>query len=292
VLRATTFLNALETAGIGRHILPVVESIKDSIPFLLFIAFALMCSTSLFWGLSNRSSFSVFRSVFRLGLLADFDVDEDVFGDIAESFGWEYISFVLTAFLISLSLMNIFIGHMTSLYDNFQSRAAEMFVRRRAHTSMRYMLQAEGCRNMWRSTLEMVRTVRWRCCKVRRLRRRPGKTETRQLWLCFKNTKGSGSHDDNGDLSLRHFLKSEMKSEIERLEQVLCEASVERVSASSEMHLRRIERLEQNIEALRKEFKVATGDLRTDINAIKCIVENAQRVSGHGRLEFPLPVLN
>ncbi|CAK0796440.1 unnamed protein product [Prorocentrum cordatum] len=150
VLRAMTFLCALETARVGLHILPVVESFKGSISILLVIAFALVGSTSIFWGLSNRSAFSVFRSMFRLGLLSDFDVKEDVFGGIAESFGWEYIAFVFATFLISVSLMNIFIGVMTSMYDYFQSRAVELFVRRRSCTSMHYMLQVQECQKLLR----------------------------------------------------------------------------------------------------------------------------------------------
>jgi len=219
-----TFLCALETRRVGLQILPVVESFMGSISILLVIAFALLCSTSLFWGLSNRSTFSVFRSMFRLGLLADFDVEDDIHGGIAESVGWEYIAFVLTAFFISLSLMNIFIGHMTGLYDHFQSRAVELFVRRRALTSMHYILQAQYLENMLQCT-----------CSSRGVYSQ----RTRQLWVCFKDTEHSDCHDEDGDMSLRHFLKSEidiLKSDIAGQHHVMKNA---------------VERLEREVEGLK-----------------------------------------
>jgi hypothetical protein len=320
VLRGMTFLCAFETRRVGLHILPVVECLKESVSFLLVIAFALVASTCAFWGLSDRSVFSVFWSMYRLGLLADFDAEDDIFGGVAESVGWECIAFVLTSLFISVTLMNIFIGIMTGLYDHHQSRVVELFVKRRALTTLRYMLHVE----------EVKRFRKLTCPSRDRLRH----SKTRQLWFCFKDEDDDGLFDNDDDLSLRSVLRRELKdvkSGIEKLEREVeglkrdksgisplegeaeeLEGKIGGPSVEKSIELNHnsmksgIERLERDIEGLKREksiisplereaeeLKGKTGGLSADVNiTIKCVAEEARREPERGRVDLSASGLN
>merc|ERR1711920_979171 len=110
--------------------------------------------------LSQRDIYTLAVSFFRFGVLGDFDYSEDVLGveEPAEIDGieidtgdavsgnlrstpaeWQHVQlvfFVISACILLIILMNIFIGVMTTAYTEASINGKEWFLRTRAHYAL------------------------------------------------------------------------------------------------------------------------------------------------------------
>jgi hypothetical protein len=196
VVKVLSFMRVVEAGRFGLRILPVISSLKESVTFLLLVFSMIFVLWSLFWSLEDatgRTGFSVFDSLYRLGLLGDFDSEEDVL--TAEDGGlqaWQYFGFMAASLLVSVALMNIFIGMFSTYFDHYTDRVVELFVQTRAEVSLKYMLQVHGMG-----------------CKFGLLR------PDSYVWFCSKDAADdSESAVADESLSLRSTLKSTFNDEL------------------------------------------------------------------------------
>jgi len=151
LLKLISFMLAMETYRLGFTIAPIIKSVVACASFLLIVVCILLVFLCMFWGLSdtNRALSRLLLSLYRLGFLGDFDMEEDVAtSEAAHMQMWEEGTFVLVTVIVSVALMNISIGMLTTYYDHYLERATELFVRTRSEVCVAYLLRRHGLRKL------------------------------------------------------------------------------------------------------------------------------------------------
>lgn len=167
----------------GDRILPVLGAFQEVLPFLLVIFFCGGAFVHASYALAHqRTVVQVIETIYRLGVLGDFDKYEDVYGQeevwtvgddgVMETDDPPYLSwkslqtfwFFATSFLFTVALMNIFIGIMSSAFDRQEERSEASFLRTRTSICLTYMLRIETLKRLFccRSSFENDEVI-WLC---------------------------------------------------------------------------------------------------------------------------------
>jgi hypothetical protein len=214
LLKLISFLLAMETYRLGFTIAPIIKSLVACTSFFVVVLLMISVFMCLFWGLSDtkRGFLSIGGALYRLGFLGDFNMDEDVAtSDAAHMKMWEYVTFVLVTVFVSVALMNIFIGMITTYYDHYLERATELFVRTRSEICVAYLLRRHGLR-------KLVCRRRSDC---------EGKSHG-TVWFCYRD---EDDEDENEEISMRTQFGS-LENRVRELKDALMQASKVRPSSS------------------------------------------------------------
>merc|ERR1719414_2335586 len=181
-LRALYILRGIYV--LGMRMLPIFFAIRDTLIFLLVVVFCLAASVHAYFllGVSSEPSpfYSSLLTVFRLGVLGDFDMAELEGRDAEEDLQPSatnvpvHILFYTVACVLTIAMMNLYIGVLSSNYDRFEDQRLPIFLRSRAmmmtrfnsHPWVRSRVNWKGCRGyLWVATraelnLEEERSVR------------------------------------------------------------------------------------------------------------------------------------
>eukprot|EP00930_Biecheleria_cincta_P100485 TRINITY_DN9211_c0_g1_i1.p1 TRINITY_DN9211_c0_g1~~TRINITY_DN9211_c0_g1_i1.p1 ORF type:complete len:1096 (-),score=167.21 TRINITY_DN9211_c0_g1_i1:275-3109(-) len=158
----------------GMHALPVLGAFREILPFTVILLFYCGAFMHAFYALSVEDITDVFLAFYRLGMIGDI-VNTSSLGlqGNQQRSSWsdlQLIWFLLFSFLCTVTLMNIFIGVMSSAYNEQKEQVGTRFLRARA----------EICLNVMMMTTCLSR------------RRRP--EDNQFVWICHEQlVNGGGS---------------------------------------------------------------------------------------------------
>lgn len=165
-------LNAF--AVFGPRILPIIATLKDTVPFLVVTLGFLLAAANAIYILSTREApedglqwiYFPVQLTFRLVMLGDVDWLDVEGTDIAykevngtlepenpeptDSFGGAVVWITLTTIVIHVGLMNLFIGILGASYDKYEGQARCLFVQDRASIIVRLDARWGFMRRAWK----------------------------------------------------------------------------------------------------------------------------------------------
>ena len=140
----------------GPRLLPIVSAIQDTVAFFLLMALCLSATTHAYYALQIRDepnpTYAAVMQVVRLGIFGDFDLFEfegldttyRLMDDANESNEWEpvdpspgpdyvyvHVLFYITGVGITVLLMNVLIGVLSSNYERYEDQSVGQFYRAR-----------------------------------------------------------------------------------------------------------------------------------------------------------------
>jgi len=164
---------------VGLRILPIMSTVLDIGPFCAVMVICIVASANLYYAFGLYDELDSFIIIYRLAVLADFDLDEIekrygtnmhvVTGNHASNLNQVIMStagrtphyvivrvvLLLVSFTMTIFLMNLFIGVLTVSYTNCTSKATVSFSRFRMHRILEAQAKLAGwnaLRNVMRLT--------------------------------------------------------------------------------------------------------------------------------------------
>jgi len=158
---------------LGTHILPIMSTMMSIGPFVLVTSVCICASANLYYAFGLYNAFDSFFMIYRLAVLGDFNLDElenrystdmnveaggsVVMSNAAETdYYWVVrVMLLFLSFMMSISLMNLFIGVLTVSYEAHTQRAYESYLRLRTGT----VLEARAVRVGWQTLTAFFRSL-------------------------------------------------------------------------------------------------------------------------------------
>jgi hypothetical protein len=154
---------------IGQKMLPILQALRDTVIFMLVVVFFLAAAVHAYYVLEVKDAHSnlyiAVLYMFRLALFGDFDLFELEGVDVTyERTGdtWQprdpdpsqmylpvHILFGTVGGCITITLMNLLIGILSSNYDRYEDQSVPIFLRARALMLVRYAARP-WARSPWR----------------------------------------------------------------------------------------------------------------------------------------------
>eukprot|EP00927_Polykrikos_kofoidii_P053245 TRINITY_DN4755_c0_g1_i1.p1 TRINITY_DN4755_c0_g1~~TRINITY_DN4755_c0_g1_i1.p1 ORF type:complete len:675 (+),score=86.74 TRINITY_DN4755_c0_g1_i1:123-2147(+) len=228
--------------SIGPRLLPIVLSVRDTVVFFLVVIMAVAASTHAFYVVGTRDApvspfWAALITMYRLGGLGDFDMDELAGQDVImvpsnesaghlepkdpepnpDSFWTVQVTFFVVTILITVVLMNLFIGVLSQNFELRAEHQLQLFLQARAKLASQ-IVYARG------DLQDLVYTCcRWcRCCtiKQRRVRDYDGGVQSSEwLVLVVRDVPG----DDGAILGMRCAIQSKLSTAERNLNEKLIE---------------------------------------------------------------------
>merc|ERR1712054_601066 len=109
----------------------MINTLKDTAPFLILTSIVLFAAAVSFSVIAmHLPLFDVLLLTLRLGVLGDFSLDELLAGD--SDTVMVYTWFLIIALVLTILLMNLLIGVLSTNYDRWEEQSLALFVKERA----------------------------------------------------------------------------------------------------------------------------------------------------------------
>jgi hypothetical protein len=154
---------------IGLKMLPILSALQDTFIFMLVVCFFLAAAVHAYYVLGVREApsplYAAVLPMLRLGLFGDFDMFE--LEGVDTSFVQDHqalqprdpdpsdlyvpvhMLFYTVGTCITLTLMNLLVGILSSNYDRYEDQSIPIFLRARALILMRYAARPWACAPWW-----------------------------------------------------------------------------------------------------------------------------------------------
>ncbi|CAK0792425.1 unnamed protein product [Prorocentrum cordatum] len=135
---------------IGKPMLPILNSMQNMSAFLLVVVFWLGGFSHMYYACGLSQPFSSFMTVFRLAMLGDFELEEmesDAEGTVLAG-TWVQLFVIVVGFMMTITILNIFIGVVGMSYEKALDEAERAFQRQRAKASLNHVAHMEGLRTV------------------------------------------------------------------------------------------------------------------------------------------------
>jgi len=157
-LRLLVLISGLEVLSLGPRILPIAKTLGEMTPFLFVMTFFFCAAFTVSYAMTEITASSLLLDTYRMAFAGEYarkmfftshylhhqDLqEEDDWGHI--EWGFRFFIYSIAGILIMVALNNIFIGIMSSTYDEHQECAWSLFVRHRATWALDYSLLFEEC---------------------------------------------------------------------------------------------------------------------------------------------------
>jgi len=124
---------------IGVRILPIIHAISDIAPFCIVLAFVFFAMMHAYYALAISPSFSgSFIVLYQLGLVNELSLgDFEKGGDLHDTDRYQgritpHVAYLAVTFVLTITLMNLFIGVLSTSYGIASKRAEVIFLREQA----------------------------------------------------------------------------------------------------------------------------------------------------------------
>lgn len=137
---------SFQTFSFGLRILPIVKALGEVVSFMFVMLFVFGASYQVSYAFTEEPMSNLVFNTYRMGFTGDLEdnlflTDNTKFGE--PQYFWEHFAYYVFAFVVMVSMTNIFIGVMSSAFDYHQERALQLFVRERIALGLRYALLRE-----------------------------------------------------------------------------------------------------------------------------------------------------
>jgi len=133
----------------GLSVLPILHTLLDIGPFSIVLMFHILGLMHGYFSLCipGKSFLDVVLIVYRLGLLADFEMEE-MDGGEEDYYLIVRIAFLAVALSITVTLMNTFIAALGNSFNHASNRMEILFQARRADCSLQHMAARDGIQQL------------------------------------------------------------------------------------------------------------------------------------------------
>jgi len=128
-------LNAFER--FGPRILPIIGTFRSMLPFVVVVGFFVAAFSHSGWVIHICQPL---QQVYRLALLAE--PPQDITTLVGVSDTLQQLWFVFGIFVLTVALLNVFIGVMSESYERHQDQSSRTFLMHRATFNLRSFLQS------------------------------------------------------------------------------------------------------------------------------------------------------
>lgn len=140
-------LRGFQSFDLGMRILPILTALGKIASFFLVLLFCMCAYFTVIVILSDEPWSNSLFSAFTVGLLGEYNF-YDILGVTEDEplhpwHPFQYAAFWIAVFFITVAMLNIFIGIMSSAYESALDKVVEVFVRTRASMGLDYAVLCE-----------------------------------------------------------------------------------------------------------------------------------------------------